>query len=65
MDLRVPFWHPLKWIAKMRSKTKDSSNLLLRIDTCSGHFGDSGRISRLKELSTEQAFLINAVASDH
>jgi len=49
----------------MRSKTKDSSNLLLRIDTCSGHFGDSGRISRLKELSTEQAFLINAVASDN
>lgn len=54
-DGRVPYWMPLKWVAKMRDENKmdenkmdeketnsSSSKFLCTIDEEGGHFGSGG-----------------------
>eukprot|EP01133_Synstelium_polycarpum_P016909 gene16909-20108_t len=74
-DVRVPYWQPLKWMAKLRESihrykeqvksnntatvTKDSM-VLLKIDD-HGHFGSKVRDDYLDSLSYELAFMIKSV----
>ncbi|MEO2193254.1 MAG: S9 family peptidase [bacterium] len=58
-DPRVGYWEPAKWVANIRSKTDTSDNLvMLKIDLGAGHFSQSGRFDKLKELAVEYAFLL-------
>lgn len=57
-DVRVSFWEPTKWVAKLRTHKQDDNLLLLRTDTEAGHTGSSGRYEALKELAEIYAFAI-------
>lgn len=58
-DPRVGYWEPAKWVAAVRSKTDTSDNLvMLKLDLGAGHFSQSGRFDKLKELAVEYAFLL-------
>jgi len=59
-DPRVSYWEPAKWVAKLRALNEDS-NVLLKTDLGSGHFGPSGRYEGIKEVAFDYAFLLRAV----
>ncbi|MHA1481638.1 MAG: S9 family peptidase, partial [Candidatus Thorarchaeota archaeon] len=48
-DLRVQYWEPAKWTAKLRALKTDDNLLLLRTKMDSGHAGESGRYDAMKE----------------
>ncbi|CAG8633185.1 24646_t:CDS:10, partial [Dentiscutata erythropus] len=67
-DQRVNYWHPLKWVSRMRIRQPNqfwpyqkSNLLMLKIDTNKGHFGSSvnNQSDRIRDLAFELAFLIN------
>jgi oligopeptidase B len=60
-DPRVPYWEPVKWVAKMRAHKTDANLLLLRTNMEAGHGGASGRYDALEELAFAYAFLLEAV----
>ena len=61
-DAAVPaagYREPAKLVAKMRElRTDDSKLLLLKCDLGAGHFSQSGRFDRLKEVAVEYAYLL-------
>ncbi|PRP81906.1 protease II [Planoprotostelium fungivorum] len=63
LDDRVPFWMPLRYVAKLRHHLSPelSRRVLLTIDRDTGHFGDGGREERRKERSKEIAFLFESL----
>lgn len=58
-DPRVAYWEPAKWAAKLRATKTDQNTLLLKTVMEGGHFGTSGRYSRLKERAFEYAFIFD------
>jgi oligopeptidase B len=60
-DPRVSYWEPAKWTAKLRSVKLDGNLLLLKTNMEAGHFGASGRYSRLKELAFIYAFILKTL----
>ncbi|RIB06657.1 prolyl oligopeptidase family-domain-containing protein, partial [Gigaspora rosea] len=69
-DQRVNYWHPLKWVSKMRIRQakqfwpyKKNNLLILKIETNKGHFGSSvnNQSDRIRDLAFEFAFLITQV----
>lgn len=60
-DNRVPFWHPAKFVAKLRHAKTDAHMLLLKTDDSTGHFGEGGRYGRLRECALEYAFYYKAL----
>ena len=65
-DPRVGYWEPSKWVAAIRKKTDTSDNLvMLKIDLGAGHFSQSGRFDKLKELAVEYAFLLKFAGMIH
>ena len=61
-DPRVGFWEPAKFVASARHKvSKESGVLLLKMEMGAGHFSQSGRFDRLKEVAQEHAFLLKSV----
>lgn len=60
-DPRVPYWEPLKWIAKLRQLKTDKNMLLLRTDMSSGHFSASDRYKFLREVAQEYAFILHQI----
>lgn len=63
LDVRVPYWQPLKWVQRLRAETK-SPNVVLKIVEDSGHFGDGAQYSMLREKAFEYAFLMEEIASN-
>jgi oligopeptidase B len=60
-DNRVPYWHPAKFVAKLRHNKTDAHMLLLKTDDTSGHFGEGGRYGRMRECALEYAFYYKAL----
>ncbi|MGQ4647980.1 prolyl oligopeptidase family serine peptidase [Lyngbya aestuarii] len=58
-DVRVSYWEPTKWTAKLRQMKTDDNLLLLRTNMGAGHGGASGRYERLKETAFEYAFILD------
>lgn len=57
-DMRVPYWEPAKWMAKLRSCQQGDATLLLLTQMDSGHAGASGRYDSLKEIATELLWIL-------
>ena len=64
-DQRVSYWHPLKWVARMRTRQsfdKNDNLLILKIDMERGHFGaENDQSNRINDVAFELAFLISQV----
>ena len=58
-DPRVPYWEPLKFLAKIREYKTDSNIQVIRIETQQGHFGGSSRYKFIDELSELYTFILN------
>jgi len=63
-DKRVPYWGPLKWVARMRALGCHSAKrpLLLTVDHA-GHGGDHGRYTGCEEAAMQCAFLAAETAT--
>jgi len=64
-DPRVGYWEPAKFCAKLRETKTDSNLLLFKCDMGAGHFSQSGRFDKLKEVAVEFAFLLKCVGLQH
>ncbi len=62
-DPRVPYWEPIKWIAKLRSNKTDSNSLLIKVNMA-GHGGGSGRYDYYKEIAFRYAFIFDKLGID-
>lgn len=56
--VRVAYWEPAKYVAKLREQKVGNSLLLFKCDMGAGHFSQSGRFDQLKDVALEQAFLL-------
>lgn len=59
-DYRVQYWEPLKWVTKLRLKSVDP-DILLKVNMNSGHFADTARYTRLKEIAWEYTALLDII----
>eukprot|EP01025_Chloroclados_australasicus_P008709 TRINITY_DN13183_c1_g1_i11.p1 TRINITY_DN13183_c1_g1~~TRINITY_DN13183_c1_g1_i11.p1 ORF type:complete len:816 (-),score=122.46 TRINITY_DN13183_c1_g1_i11:1786-4233(-) len=60
-DPRVPYWEPLKFVAKLREKKVENNSKLLIKTEKTGHFSKSGRFEYLKEVAFEFAFVLKSI----
>mgnify|MGYP000662119334 CR=1 FL=1 len=59
-DIRVPYWGPLKWVAKLRELKTDNNLIVLDVQMNEGHAGPAGRTAYLaKEKAKFYAFLLH------
>lgn len=63
-DVRVPFWEPAKWVAKLRSLKTDSNVILLKTGIVEGHAGASGRYDYMKWFAFMYAFILDRLGID-
>jgi oligopeptidase B len=59
-DVRVGYWEPAKWVAKLRSANPENE-VLLRTELGAGHGGPSGRYDAWKDEALVYAFLLDAL----
>lgn len=59
-DPRVTYWEPAKWTAKMRHLKTDNNLLVMRTNMSAGHYANSGRYGKLRDLAEEYAFILAA-----
>jgi oligopeptidase B len=64
-DLRVTYWEPAKWVAKLRAMKTDDNKLLLKTKMEAGHAGASGRFDYLKEVALIQSFALMTVGKTY
>jgi len=60
-DPRVNFWEPAKWVARLRALRTDEGRTLMKTRMAAGHFGSSGRYTRLREIAFNHAFALDAL----
>jgi oligopeptidase B len=60
-DPRVPYWEPIKMVAKLRQLKTDDNLLLLSTNLNEGHRGGSGRYDSLREEAFAYAFILDSV----
>ncbi len=60
-DVRVGFWEPLKYVARLRSRSP-STRVVLQVDSVGGHMGASEREAAWKEESRILAFILAAAS---
>lgn len=61
-DDRVPYWLPLKWVARLRNqlsnlKQTEKPLIVCNVDYYSGHFGSENTHRRFEQAAKEYAFL--------
>lgn len=57
-DMRVTYWEPAKWIAKIRESHTGDQPVLLKTQMDSGHSGASGRYEALEETAQELVWML-------
>jgi oligopeptidase B len=58
-DIRVPYWEPVKWAAKLRAMKTDYNTILLKTGIVEGHSGASGRYDHLEYFAFMYAFILD------
>ncbi|MFF7708254.1 prolyl oligopeptidase family serine peptidase [Pseudomonas sp. NPDC007930] len=65
-DTVVPYWHPAKWVAKLREQATGGGEILLAIDPEGAHGQPLGRYERIRQDALEYAFMLKALGlADH
>ncbi|MDX7816786.1 prolyl oligopeptidase family serine peptidase, partial [Aeromonas caviae] len=62
-DSQVPYWEPLKWIARLRSHSTGTGPYLLRTELDGGHLG-APKTAALRA-AQEFAFLLTLAGVNH
>lgn len=57
-DLRVGYWEPAKWVARLREMSTSDGLVLLNTNMTAGHGGSSGRFQKLDDLAFDYAFAL-------
>jgi len=61
-DPRVQYWEPAKFAAELRHKSsKESGNVILKMDMDAGHFSASDRYKYLRDLAFDYSFLLDTL----
>lgn len=63
-DLRVGYWEPTKWVARLRGNDTGGNLILLDVNMSAGHSGASGRFQRVLDLSFDYAFALAVAGLD-
>ncbi|MGH8933718.1 MAG: S9 family peptidase [Egibacteraceae bacterium] len=58
-DVRVSYWEPAKWVAKLRATTVGNPRILLKTEMGAGHGGPSGRYDAWREEAFVLAFILD------
>ncbi|MGE3062785.1 MAG: S9 family peptidase [bacterium] len=58
-DVRVMYWEPLKWTAKLRDNKTGNNPIMLKMTMNAGHGGESGRYSYYRDIAFEYAFILD------
>jgi oligopeptidase B len=61
-DTRVPFWEPMRWIARVRENRRGGGPCLLLLREGADHFGCGGRLGPLRDRSLGYAFALDCLA---
>jgi hypothetical protein len=62
-DSQVGYWEAAKWVARLRANKTDDNLILLRVNMGAGHGGASGRYDRLRDESSDYAWLLTQIAA--
>ncbi|MEM7587186.1 MAG: prolyl oligopeptidase family serine peptidase [Acidobacteriota bacterium] len=62
-DPRVPYWGPVKWVARLRECTTSDRPIVLEVDHEAGHWGASSRFDYFEETARKYAFLLRWLAA--
>lgn len=57
-DSQVPYWEPAKYVARLRERKNNDTELLLYTNQQAGHGGKSGRFEALEDVAREYAFFL-------
>ena len=57
-DMRVTYWEPAKWVAKLREFNTSDRSIYFKTHMDAGHGGSSGRYDYLKDIALEIAFVL-------
>ncbi len=63
-DPRVPFWEPVKWVARLRDGGVGDSLILLRTNMAHGHHVTTGRYDAIEHDAFHLAFIIDRLRPD-
>jgi oligopeptidase B len=58
-DPRVPYWEGIKWAARIRARSTNQPEILVKIRLDGGHQGVSDRFAEVDELALIYAFIID------
>jgi oligopeptidase B len=64
-DVRVHYWEPAKWVAKLRDTKIDDNTLILHTNMAAGHSGSSGRYDEYRETALKYAFLLRELGVEN
>jgi oligopeptidase B len=56
-DSQVQYFEPAKWVARLRTMTKNKNLVLLKTNMDAGHGGASGRFKALEDVALQYAFV--------
>ena len=58
-DTQVPYFSPVKWVAKVRENNTGTNPVLFTCNMGAGHSGESGRFERQKLTALKYAFMLD------
>ncbi|WP_141455111.1 S9 family peptidase [Pseudoxanthomonas sp. z9] len=66
-DAQVPYWEPVKYVARLRDLETSKSPVVFRINLEAGHGGKSGRFRKYREQAEMYSFMLDqlGIATGH
>jgi oligopeptidase B len=62
-DSQVQYWEPAKYVARLRERKTNGTELLLYTNLQAGHGGKSGRFEALEDIAREYAFFLGQLGT--